>query len=89
MPLLRTGASNRFIFNTVGERGWRFALRGLSRSDTAAKLLRLYRPSLLTRIVYPIARWRYRVALTDPGCNHIACDCVWCRHGLKRGIVAQ
>ncbi|GMQ75343.1 MAG: NAD(P)/FAD-dependent oxidoreductase [Gammaproteobacteria bacterium] len=83
MPLLRTGASNRFIFSTVGERGRRFALRGLSRSDTAAKLLRLYRPSLLTRFVYPIARWRYRAALADPSCDHVACDCVWCRHGAN------
>lgn len=78
LPLLRTGICNRFIFNTVGERGWRWALRGLSRSDTAGKLLRLYRPSPLTRLLYPLAYWRYRIPLSDPSCDHADCGCVWC-----------
>jgi flavin-dependent dehydrogenase len=82
LPLLRTGTANRFIFNTVGERGWRWALRGLSRSDTADRLRRLYRPSALTRLLYPLAYWRYRKALGDPSCNHADCGCVWCQHGV-------
>ncbi|MFV2093570.1 MAG: hypothetical protein ACC634_10840, partial [Hyphomicrobiales bacterium] len=81
LPLLRTGIANRFIFSMIGARGWRWALRGLSRSDPAAKLLRLYRPSLLTRMVYPLALRRYRAPLRDPSCDHAACDCVWCTHG--------
>ena len=81
LPLLRTGVCNRFIFNSVGARGRRWALRGMSRSDTAAKLRRLYRPSVLTRLVYPLAIWRYRAPLGDPSCDHVACDCIWCRHG--------
>lgn len=87
LPLLRTGASNRFIFNTVGERGWRWALRGLSRSNTEHKLQRLYRPSALTRLVYPLARWRYRLPLADPSCDHQGCGCVWCTHGIRRGVI--
>ncbi len=79
LPLLRTGAGNRFIFNTIGERGWRWALRGLSRSDSGNKLRRLYRPSMLTRLVYPFAHWRYRRPLRDPSCNHDDCGCIWCR----------
>lgn len=82
LPLLRTGTANRLIFNSIGERGWRWALRGLSRSDPEGKLLRLYRPSVLTRFVYPIARLRYRAPLRDPSCNHVDCGCVWCRHGV-------
>jgi flavin-dependent dehydrogenase len=82
LPLLKTGTSNRLIFNVIGERGRRWALRGLSRSDPAKKLLRLYRPSMLTRLIYPIARLRYRGPLRDPSCDHRGCDCVWCRHGL-------
>lgn len=81
-PLLRTAAANRFIFNTIGERGWRWALRGLSRSDPEGKLLRLYRPSVLTRLVYPIARLRYRKPLSDPSCDHVDCGCIWCQHGM-------
>lgn len=79
LPLLRTGAANRFIFNTVGERGWRWALRGLSRSTPATKLWRLYRPSVLTRLVYPLARVRYRRPLRDRSCDHVDCQCVWCQ----------
>lgn len=82
LPQLRAGMANRFIFNNIGERGWRWAVRGLSRSDTAAKLYRLYQPSFLTRLIYPIASWRYRAPLRDPSCDHVACDCVWCQHGL-------
>lgn len=89
LPLLRTGVSNRFIFNTIGARGRRWALRGLSRSDTAAKLGRLYRPSVLTRLVYPLAVWRYRAPLGDPSCDHVACDCVWCRHGLSHAATGS
>lgn len=81
LPLLKTGIANRFIFNNIGDRGWRWALRGLSRSDTAAKLQRLYRPSLPTRLIYPLAYWRYRAPLSDQSCDHVACDCVYCRHG--------
>lgn len=82
LPLLRTGVSNRFIFNSVGERGRRWALQGLSRADTATKLRRLYRPSLLTRLVFPVAQWRYRGPLIDPSCDHVSCGCVWCQHGV-------
>ncbi|HEX9753364.1 MAG TPA: NAD(P)/FAD-dependent oxidoreductase [Methyloceanibacter sp.] len=81
LPLLRTGASNRFIFNMLGERGWRWALRGLSRSDTGDRLRRLYRPSALTWLTYPLAAWRYRAPLNDPSCDHTDCGCVWCTHG--------
>lgn len=82
-PLLRTGVANRFIFNTIGERGWAWALRGLSRSDSGEKLRRLYQPSLLSRLVYPLAAWRYRAPLSDPSCDHAHCACIWCTHGAQ------
>lgn len=85
LPLLRTGIVNRFMFNALGERGWRWALRGLCRSDTSAKLHRLYQPSLFSRIVFPIAHWRYRAPLRDPSCDHVGCECVWCQHGIPDG----
>ena len=83
LPLLRTGTSNRFIFNAIGERGWRWALRGLSRADPTTKLWRLYRPSVLTRLIYPLALWRYHGPLRDPSCDHAGCDCIWCEHGAR------
>lgn len=86
LPLLRTGTSNRFIFNAIGERGWRWALRGLSRSDPATKLWRLYRPLVLTRLAYPIAYLRYRGPFHDPSCDHVECGCVWCQHGVHGAV---
>ena len=64
----------------------RWALRGLSRSDPTTKLWRLYRPSVLTRLVYPLAAWRYRGPLRDPSCDHSGCDCVWCEHGTHGAV---
>jgi len=82
-PLLRTGVANRFFFNTIGERGWAWALRGLSRSDSREKLRRLYQPSLLSRLVYPLAALHYRAPLSDPSCDHAHCACIWCTHGAQ------
>jgi flavin-dependent dehydrogenase len=82
-PLLRAGVSNRFIFSILGDRGWRWVLRRLSRSDPATKLRRLYRPSMLSRLVYPLALWRYREPLRDRSCDHADCGCLWCRCGIR------
>jgi flavin-dependent dehydrogenase len=79
-PLLKTAVSNRFIFNTVGERGWRWVLaHRLQRSDARQILRRLYGPSLWTDLMFPMALWRYRAPLRDKSCDHQQCSCVWCR----------
>src|SRR3546814_12031464 len=38
LPLLRTGTVNRFLFNLVGEPGWRAAAKSLSQGDTRSVL---------------------------------------------------
>jgi flavin-dependent dehydrogenase len=77
-PLLRTGVVNRFLYNTLGEGGRLLALRKLSGGDAGAVLRRFSQPSLPAKLLFPIARLRYRAALHDPSCNHIDCQCVWC-----------
>ena len=79
LPLLRTGIVNRFIFNSIGERGRRLALTKSQGRDTSLVLRRLYQPSLLSRALYPLARFCYRVPLRDRSCNHVDCQCVWCQ----------
>ena len=81
-PMLRTGISNRCLYELANERLRRWALNRLSRTDAGRKLGSLYRPSLLTQLVYPVARWRLGKALNDPSCDHENCTCVWCQHGL-------
>lgn len=83
LPQLRVSVANRFLFNTVGERGWRWMLAHRLRGvDTRGRLRRLYQPSFMTRLLFPLASWRYRAPLRDPSCDHQNCSCVWCRHGL-------
>ncbi|MBI1213488.1 MAG: NAD(P)-binding protein [Alphaproteobacteria bacterium] len=84
-PLLKTGTVNRFLFNWLGEAGKRHALRTLSRGDARRILMRFYRPSLFSDALFPIARLRYRAILRDPSCQHVDCQCVWCRCALDRG----
>lgn len=79
LPLLRAGIVNRFIFNSIGPRGRAVVLRRLSRGDAGVILRRLYQPSVLSRIVFPIARLRYRAQLRDSSCDHANCHCVWCQ----------
>ncbi len=55
--LLRTGIVNRFLYGNLGERGYRGLAWLLDRAaDPRALLGRLYRPSFLSRLLYPIAR---------------------------------
>lgn len=81
LPLLRAGTVNRFLFNTLGETGWRLAIRRLSAGDAGLALRRFYRPSPLRSLLFPIARFAYRKPLRDRSCDHSDCRCVWCLHG--------
>lgn len=78
LPLLRAGTVNRFIFNLVGEPGWRSAANMLSRGDARSALRRFYRPSMVSRMLFPVARLCYRAPLGDRSCDHVDCHCVWC-----------
>lgn len=80
LPLLRAGVTNRFLFNNVSERGWRWMLANrLQGTDARTSLKRLYGGTLWTRLLFPVAHWRYRGALKDKSCDHQQCSCVWCR----------
>lgn len=87
MPLLRAGVVNRFLFNSIGARGRNWAVRRLIGTNTPRQLGRLYRPSLLTRLIFPVAQTRLQAPLADPSCDHSACDCIWCRHQATLAIV--
>ena len=88
LPQLRAAVANRFLFNLVGDHGWRWMLaHRLSRGDVRQALRWLYAPGPLRMLIFPLARWHYRAPLRDPSCDHIACDCVWCRHGAGARVV--
>jgi flavin-dependent dehydrogenase len=78
-PLLRTGTVNRFAFNIMGEGVRRYALGKLSEGDAGAFMRKLYQPSMLNRLLFPLARFRYRASLRDRSCDHVDCRCIWCQ----------
>lgn len=78
LPFLRVGIVNRFIFKFVDELGRRVAVRRLSRGDSRLVPRRFYQPSALSRLLFPVARLRYRAAWRDRSCDHVDCLCVWC-----------
>ncbi len=88
LPLMRVGVVNRFLFNSLGQSGWRRAVGRLAAGDTALVLRRFYRPSLWSRALFPLARMIYRRPLRDPSCDHEECGCVWCRCGLQQKTYA-
>lgn len=79
-PLLRAGMVNRFIVNLIGERGWPAVEKLLTHGDARIALQRMYRPSIASRILFPIAQLHHLGTSRDPSCDHIDCDCVWCQH---------
>ncbi len=77
-PQLRAGIVNRLLLNTLGEHGARMAIDRLAGGDAGTVLRRFYQPGRLSRLLFPLARWRYRRPLRDPSCDHHDCHCVWC-----------
>ena len=88
LPLLKAGVANRFIFNVIGDRGSQFVLaHWLAGADARHRLKHLYGASSWTRLLFPIAHWRYRAPLKDRSCDHQQCSCVWCRCAAEERAV--
>lgn len=81
-PLLKTSVSNRWIYNLLGNRGYRLVLKLLANKNDLRKTLRNhYRSTFFKRLLYPWAQYRYKSKRTDISCHHNDCSCVWCRGG--------
>ncbi len=73
------GIVNRFVFQATGEKAHSSVLGLLSNNAARRGLRRLYGGSLIHKALFPLAALRFGAQLTHPGCNHIDCDCPWCR----------
>jgi flavin-dependent dehydrogenase len=80
-PLIATSVVNRGLYGLAGNRGYRALLKWQSGRDARAFLGRLCRTSWHSRLLFPWAQRRYRSARHDKSCNHVNCECVWCRCG--------
>ncbi|TAM15772.1 MAG: hypothetical protein EPN65_17470 [Pandoraea sp.] len=81
LPAIRAGVANRFVYSVLGDTGRGAVLARLDDVDAVAALRRLYRPTLLSSALFPLARLLLRRALRDRSCDHQGCRCVWCIHG--------
>lgn len=88
LPTLKVGVVNRFVFNLLGQRAWEFALARLVRGDAGLVLRRHYRPSMASRLLFPLAQYQCGVLLRDRGCGRDDCQCVWCACRDKRATTA-
>ncbi|HYL21832.1 MAG TPA: hypothetical protein VEU74_08710 [Gemmatimonadales bacterium] len=78
--LLRTGIVNRFLYAKLRKRGYAALAWLLDRAeDPRAWLRKQYRPSLLTRLLYPLARRSVPSTRRETPCALEGCDCTWCR----------
>ena len=75
----QTAATNRWFYDRLGDRGYRFVLRRFPEGgDVREWLGGVYRPRWWKRLWYRlIAERRYDSVLT----MHENCDCTWCRCG--------
>lgn len=85
LPLLRASASNRMIYEFLGNRGYEFVFNRIAtRADLRDALGRQYNPSLWKSGLFPIAlllgNLLKRMRVEDKSCHHEDCSCVWCVH---------
>lgn len=80
-PYVQTSIVNRALYSVLGNRGYRWCLQRQSRGDARAFLYRQYRSAWSKRLLRPWAQRRYRSLRQDESCNHIDCECIWCRCG--------
>lgn len=81
---MTTALVNRALYSLLGNRGYLWLLRHQeNRTDARALLHRYYRRSRVKRLLAPLARWRFQSQRKDASCDHVDCDCVWCRHGRE------
>lgn len=72
---------NRACYSLVGNRGYRWLLRLQARGDARDFLRRCYESTPLRRWLWRWAAWRQDRRRQDASCNHLDCECVWCRCG--------
>lgn len=76
---LETAVANRWIFDHLGNWGYKRLIRWFHRNDVIEKLHQQYQPAAFKRLVHKIAMHSYGNRIKNNDCMHENCDCVWCR----------
>lgn len=85
LRLLRTSASNRMIYEFLGNRGYEFIFNRIAaNTDLRDTLGQQYNPSSWKAGLFPLAlllgNLLKRMRVEDKSCHHEDCSCVWCVH---------
>ncbi|MBQ0831865.1 MAG: NAD(P)/FAD-dependent oxidoreductase [Marinobacter sp.] len=78
LPDIRQSIGNRLLYAKTGDWGRRAMFRRMATGDARPMLAKLYRPSLLGRILYPLARRHGQIPQHDSDCCDNACTCLRC-----------
>jgi flavin-dependent dehydrogenase len=82
-PMLEISLVNRYLFEKLGDGGYRYMVKKFGKGNTRELLRRHYNPSAFKHLILPFAKRSYESRVRDKSCNHENCACVWCRCGEK------
>ncbi|MFV2060003.1 MAG: hypothetical protein ACC653_04915, partial [Gammaproteobacteria bacterium] len=81
-PQMQAAIVNRMLYSLIGNRGYRYVIPLLAKKpDIRASLHRQYQFSWFKRLLLPLATYQYKSKRHDKTCDHIDCNCIWCRCG--------
>jgi len=83
-PMLETSLTNRYLFERIGHAGYRYLIKRFGSGDPAKVLRKHYNPSLLKRLLLPLAKRTYESSVKDLSCSREDCSCLWCRCGTRK-----
>lgn len=78
-PWMRASIVNRALYATLGSHGYRFGLRRQAGRDARVMLHKVCSWSSWKRMLEPWARRSVQTLRKDSSCDHVDCDCIWCR----------
>jgi flavin-dependent dehydrogenase len=93
LPSLKTSATNRMIYEILGNSGYDFIFKRIAiKADLRETLRRQYNPSFVKAGLFPVALFLgnllKRMRVEDKSCHHEDCSCVWCMHTKHQPINA-
>lgn len=78
--MLNVSIVNRALYSLLGNHGYRWFLTYVSKCQDVRHLLyRHYQPMFIKPLILPLAKLRIKSLRNDSACQHVDCDCVWCR----------
>jgi len=79
LPLQKASMVNRWFYSKLGNRGYRWALKRGSHKDAHQLLFKLYQPSRLSDLSYPLINFLLGSKRKSRDLHDDDCSCIWCK----------